>query len=189
MSWVGLDSGRDHLDAAEHDASLLADLLGCADEVCTHTIPGPAPHYAASLRIPAGRWTPQGPEALRGMADGALAYEEGDWAIEVGSRPGRAGARTAIAAHAAGTGGRALRFRGQHDLRGALTIDAILEASAIQEVEVLGAASTGRAVVDTRDFVRPHYRNGRLTLVVTPLDENRLQPFELEHAHQCCDGH
>jgi len=189
MSWIGLDAGHEQLEAAEHDACQLADLLGCVDEVCTHTILGPAPHYATSLRIPPGSWTPQGPEALRGLADGALAYEEGDWAVEVGSRPGRAGARMAIAAHAASTGGRAIRFRGQHELRGAMTVDEILQGSAIDQVEVLGATQSERGVVETRGFVRPHYRNGSLTLVVTPLDDDRLQPFELEHAHQCCDGH
>lgn len=188
-SWVGLDAGHDDLDDAERAGSALADALGCVDEVCTHVVRGPRPHYAASLRIPDGRWAPEGAGELRAMAEGALVFESRDWAIEVGEAQARAGARSAVAAHAAGAAGRAIRFLGQAEMRGAVTVDQVLAASAIDRVQVLGAALVPGAVVETRDHLRPQYSAGSLTLVVTPLDGGRLQPFELEHAHQCCGGH
>lgn len=187
--WVGLDAGHEEVSQAEHAASALADALGCVDEVCTHALTGHRPHYAASLRIAAGGWAPESVPALRALADGALVYEAGDWALETGDVPGRAGARSAIASHAAGAGGRAIRFTGQSGLRGTVTVDEMLAGSAIDEVQVLGASLTEGALIETRDHLRPQYSAGKLTLVVTPLDDGRLQPFELEHAHQCSAGH
>jgi len=187
--WLGLDAGHVALPDLEHAAIMLADTLGCVDEVCTHALSGPDPHYAATLRIPGGRWTPEFVDELRELADGAVVYEAGEWALEVGDAPGRAGARTAIAAHVAGVGGRAIRFVGQADLRGEVDVDEVLAVSAISDVHVLGAELVRAAVIETRNYLRPQYLGGALTLVVTPMGDGRLQPFELEHAHQCCDGH
>lgn len=190
-AWIGLDGGLENLAAVEHAALALARSLGGVDEVCTHALQGSVPYYAASLRIrsSAGAWEPALVKDLRDLADGAVVYERGDWAIEVGDVIGRAGARDVIAAHATGTGGRAIRFVGQDQLRGALQIDQVTSRSAISEVQVLGGALAEGAILETNDYLRPQYAAGSLTLIVTPLDDGRVQPFELEHAHQCCDGH
>jgi len=191
VAWIGLDAGHEDLAGAEHAAVAVADALGGVDEVCTHALQGSVAYYAASLRItsPAGAWVPEFVEEVRALADGAVVYEREDWAIEVGEVVSRAGARAAIAAHATGTGGRAIRFVGQGRLRGALRIEEVTAGSAISQVQVLGADRVAGAILETRDYVRPQYAAGSLTLVVTPLGDGRLQPFELEHVHQCCDGH
>lgn len=187
--WIGLDAGHEDVRAAEHAASALADALGCADEVCTHALAGPRPHYAASLRIPAGAWAPRSVEDMRALVEGAMVYEGGDWALEVGEAADRDRARVAAASHAAGEGGRAIRFAGQAALRGTVSVEDMLAASAISDVQVLGTTLGAGSVIETNDHVRPQYSGGRLTLVVTPLEDGRLQPFEIEHAHQCCGGH
>jgi len=191
VAWIGLDAGEANLATVEHAALALARSLGDVDEVCTHALQGSVPYYAASLRIRSsvGAWEPEFVEDLRDLADGAVVYERGDWAIEVGNVIGRAGARAVIAAHATGTGGRAIRFVGQEHVRGALQIDQVTSGSGIAEVQVLGGAPAEGAILETNDYLRPQYVAGSLTLIATPLDDGRLQPFELEHAHQCCDGH
>lgn len=191
VAWIGLDAGQENLAGVEHAALVLAGSLGGVDEVCTHALQGSVPYYAASLRITssAGAWEPEFVEELRDLAAGALVYESGGWAIEVGDVIGRAGARAVIAAHATGTGGRAIRFVGQEQLQGAVRIDEVTSGSAIAEVRVLGGALAEGAILETNDYLRPQYVAGSLTLIVTPLEDGRVQPFELEHAHQCCDGH
>lgn len=191
VAWIGLDAGEANLATVEHAALALARSLGDVDEVYTHSRQGSIPYYGASLRIrsSAGAWEPEFVEDLRDLADGAVIYERGDWAIEVGDVIGRAGARAVIAAHATGTGGRAIRFLGQDQLRGDVRVDWLVAGSAIAEVQVLGTALAEDAILETRDYLRPQYVAGSLTLIVTPLDDGRVQPFELEHAHQCCDGH
>jgi len=170
--WIGLDAGHEDLDETEHAASVLADTLGLADEVCTH-----------------GTWAPGRPDELRALAEGALVFEGRDRAVEIGGAAGRSGARAAIAAHAAATGGRAVTFAGQEMLVGALSVEEILATSAIDEVRPLGADLVPGALIETRGYLRPQYMAGLLTLVVTPAEGGRLQPFELEHVHQCCGGH
>jgi hypothetical protein len=44
-------------------------------------------------------------------------------------------------------------------------------------------------LVDTRDFVRPEWRAGRLTLVTTPAPNGRIAPFEIPNPPQCCADH
>jgi len=191
VAWIGLDAGHRDLGDTEHAALAVADVLGCAEEICTHAVQGAVPYYAASLRLARGvnAWEPEFLEELRGLAEGAVVYERGKWAVEVGDAPGRVGARAAVAAHAAGAGGRAIRFAGQARLQGAVRVTDVLSSTAIRDVQVLGGALASEAIVETRNYVRPQYTVGSLTLVVTPLDDGRLQPFEIEYAHQCCDGH
>lgn len=187
--WIGLDAGDEDLDRAEQAAVALADALGCVDEVCTHALALARPHYAATLRIPAGSWAPTGIDELRRLAEGAIVLEGGEWALETGDADGRAGARAAIFAHSSGAGGRAVRFLGQERLGGAMTVDEVLAKSAIAEVRVLGGELRGGMVLETRGYVRPVYAAGALSLLATPLEDGRLQPFELEQVHHCCGDH
>jgi hypothetical protein len=41
-------------------------------------------------------------------------------------------------------------------------------------------------VVDTRGFVRPEWRDGRLTLIAAPAGLGRIAPFEVPDPTLCC---
>ena len=82
-------------------------------------------------------------------------------------------------------GGRAFRFPGQDTLRGSLPVRELLALSAIDRVVGVGCAVTDDTVVDTRDFVRPVYADGLLTLHVTPAAAGSVVPLEVEGGHVC----
>ena len=86
--------------------------------------------------------------------------------------------------------GRAVVFPGVDDLVGTLTVGEVKAVSAIDRVEVLGSGvADDEAVLDTRDFVRPEFRGGRLVLVTTPAAGGVLVPFETQHPTPCCADH
>jgi len=64
---------------------------------------------------------------------------------------------------------------------GALSVEEILATSAIDAVKLVGADLVPDALVETRGYMRPQFMAGLLTLVVTPAEGGRLQPYELEH--------
>jgi hypothetical protein len=41
----------------------------------------------------------------------------------------------------------------------------------------------------TRDFVRPQWLDGRLTLITTPAAGDRIAPFEVPNPTPCCADH
>ena len=45
------------------------------------------------------------------------------------------------------------------------------------------------SVKDTLDYVRPMWKDGRLTLVTRPAPEESLAPFELKNSTPCCADH
>ena len=83
------------------------------------------------------------------------------------------------------TGGRAFRFPGQDALRGSLTVQRLVAVSAIDRVVGVGCTITDDTVVDTRDYVRPVYVDGLLTLHVTPAAAGTVVPLEVEGGHVC----
>ncbi|GIF26385.1 hypothetical protein Ate02nite_91150 [Paractinoplanes tereljensis] len=86
--------------------------------------------------------------------------------------------------------GRAVIFPGVEELTGIRTVAEILELSAIERVEVLGSGvADGDAQVDTRDFVRPQYRDSELVLTTTPAAGGVLVPFETRDPTPCCANH
>jgi hypothetical protein len=100
--------------------------------------------------------------------------------------------RAVIAQHQAKSDGRAVRYPGVDKLVGALTVEQVLALSAIEEVTTIGSAGvqpTPDTVVDTRDFVRPVWRDGRLTLITTPAPGGRIAPFEVPNPTPCCADH
>jgi hypothetical protein len=98
--------------------------------------------------------------------------------------------RAAADAAAGGRFGRAVVFPGVENLTGTLTVATILEVSAIDRVEVLGSgAADGDTLVDTRDFVRPQFRDGELVLTTTPAAGGLLVPFETRDPTPCCANH
>ncbi len=96
----------------------------------------------------------------------------------------------AAAAAAAGRSGRAVIFAGWAELTGTLTVGEVLERSAIDRVEVLGGgAASPETLLDTRDFVRPQFRDGVLVLTTTPAAGGVLVPFESRDPTPCCANH
>ncbi|GGL17639.1 hypothetical protein [Mangrovihabitans endophyticus] len=86
--------------------------------------------------------------------------------------------------------GRAVIFAGVDRLTGTLTVAEVLACSAIDGVEILGGgAASPDTEVDTHDFVRPQWRDGRLILTVTPAAGGRVVPFESRHPTPCCPAH
>jgi hypothetical protein len=96
----------------------------------------------------------------------------------------------AAAAAAEGRTGRAVLFDGSAGLVGTMAVGDVLAGSAIDRVEVLGGGvATPDALLDTRDFVRPQFRDGELVLTTTPAAGGLLIPFEVRNPTPCCAGH
>jgi hypothetical protein len=80
-------------------------------------------------------------------------------------------------------------FAGVESLVGTVTVADLLAQSAIDRVTVLGGGAPDPATeIVTRDFVRPQWMDGALTLVVTAAPRGRLAPFEFPNPTPCCGG-
>jgi hypothetical protein len=87
-------------------------------------------------------------------------------------------------------GGRAVVYPGVELLTGTMTVADLLAKSAIDRVRVIGGPQpSGETLVDTRDFVRPQWMEGTLTLVATPAADGRIAPFEVPNPTPCCADH
>jgi hypothetical protein len=165
---VGLDLDHDSVKAAEHWLHELVHGLGAPAGLvaCTHLVYVPHPHVAVSLSsLPDGAALPPG-------------AQDSD------------GAKTAAAEHATRSAGRAVHYPGVDLLTGSLTIGEMIERSAIEHVVVLGDADPAPdTILRTRDYVRPEWRDGRLTLVTQPGPEGSLVPFEFRNPTPCCADH
>ncbi len=96
----------------------------------------------------------------------------------------------AASAAAADRSGRAVIFPGSAELTGTLTVGEVLARTAIDRVEVLGGGLADEAAtLDTRDFVRPQFRDGELVLTVLPAAGGVLVPFETRDPTPCCASH
>jgi len=136
-------------------------------EACTHLARTPYPHVVVSLALPDGidAELPAVPDELRESSDRAAAD------------------------HAAHRGGRAFLFAGVEGLTGTVTVADLLAKSAISRVKVLGGAEPDPVTeLDTRDFVRPEWMDGELTLMATAAPRGRLAPFEFPNPTPCCGG-
>jgi hypothetical protein len=167
----GLSGGHESAGQAEHWLAELVTLLGAVDGTvaCTHIVRTPHPHVAVSLAVA----STCEPTRLPPVAP--------DWTDA---------AEQARAEHAARRAGRAVVFPGVDRLVGTLTVAELLARSAIDRVVVLGGGDPDPdTLVDTREFVRPEWREGRLTLVATPAPGGRIAPFEVPNPPQCCADH
>ncbi|MFD1831343.1 hypothetical protein ACFSJS_16995 [Streptomyces desertarenae] len=201
---IGLDAGLGGLHEADH---LLLALAGQLPEVafaCTHRVPEAPGRIVLSLALPdavaaetaldrlaasggsPASLLPPGTHAvlgdrrlpLPGGADGRPAATEG-WGA----------ARAAAAECAARTGGRAVVFPGSADLPAVLAVGEVPERSAITAVEVLGGTPVDpAAALDTRNHLRPEWRDGALLLKLVPARGGYL-PFDLPDPHPCCAAH
>jgi hypothetical protein len=126
---------------------------------CTHLVRVPYPHVAISLT---GVEVPATAPELREAAELATA----------------------------GGSGRAVLFPGVAKLTGVLTVAEVLALSAIDRVEVLGGGTPDPSTpIDTGDFVRPQWQDGRLVLTTAPAAGGRLVPFETRNPTPCCGEH
>jgi len=169
MRVLGLDSAAATVASAERWLSELLQQAGSPAGLiaCTHLVRGPTPHVAVSVSVPDD------------VEPGFLPVDTGE------------GATTAAAEHAGRIAGRAFLFPGVERLTGALTVAELLACSAIERVLVLGVTGEPQpgTLIDTRDFVRPQWMNGRLTLVCTPAARGRIAPFEVPNPTPCCANH
>ncbi|WP_326552463.1 hypothetical protein [Micromonospora sp. NBC_01813] len=166
MTIIGISLGHPDDATAEHWLSTvpgLADLPGLV--ACTHLVRVPTPHVAISLAAPGG--LPDGLPAC--AADFASAAE------------------VVAAEHRQRRSGRAVRYPGVESLVGELSVAELLELSAIERVTLLGGVDPEPDTpVLTRDFVRPQWINGVLTLIAAPAGSGRIGPFELPDPTPCC---
>jgi hypothetical protein len=158
---VGVDLGHADVARAEHWIRALdpAPVLAC-----THLVREPYPHVAISLTVAADAALEPTPEALRPVA----------------------------AAVAAGHGstGRAVVYDGVPHLVGTVSVADLLAWSAVEEVALLGGGAVGPDdLIVTRDFVRPQFHDGVLTLLVAPAVDGTFVPFEVPDPTPCCADH
>ncbi|GAA3272683.1 MULTISPECIES: hypothetical protein [Dactylosporangium] len=87
-------------------------------------------------------------------------------------------------------GARQVLFAGSEALKGTIAVAAILDSSAIERVVILGGlTAVPEMLVDTRDHVRPIWRDGVLTLVTQFGRGGVLVPFEPPNNRPCCSDH
>ncbi|HVV07896.1 hypothetical protein [Amycolatopsis sp.] len=175
----GIDTGTRTLAEADHlvhDLAARLRLPGAA-VACTHRVRTGGPHLAVSL------WVPPGFDGL--WNELTRLAETGNAGVASGSgcsgRPELCEAASeAVAEHAARLGGRAVAFPGAAELTGTVLFGELLARSAIERVVVAGGAAAPGAddLLETRDHVRPEWRNGVLTLAVARVASGRFAPCE-----------
>jgi hypothetical protein len=161
----GLDLGHADVTEAEHWLRETAAGLGpCADLfACTHLVHGERPRVALSVSVALTPAVAVDPEVA---------------------------ARVAVL-HESRQGGRAVIYPGVAALTGTLPVADVLALSAIEEVRLLGGSPLPHAetLLETRDFVRPQWQNGRLVLMAMPAPGGRIAPFEVPNPTPCCAFH
>ena len=164
MTILGFDLGHRGTVEAEHWlTTLFAGWSPVPGPVaCTHLVHGPDPRVVVTIA---------------GASPGV-------------SASGSEAAAAAVADHRTGRAGRAVLFPGVRSLTGTLTVATMLAESAIDDVVVLGGSPCSPdTLIDTRDFVRPQYRDGRLVLMATPAPGGLIAPFEVPNPTPCCANH
>ena len=171
-----------HLLAAVDEA--LAGSGAVAEVVCTYTdSSAPLPGTGVAVRLSAE-------PADHAATLVALARTLGGPVVRSEScdNPGAQAGLAALREATAGTAGRCVRFPGQEQVSGKVSVADLIAATAIEDVVGVGVTVTPDHLVDTRDFLRPTWSGGRLTLVVEQAAGGVLQPFETEFPHECCGG-
>ena len=100
------------------------------------------------------------------------------------------GGQVAVGTENPPEGARQVTFAGHEALKGTIAVSAVLAGSAIERVVILGGlTAVPEMLVDTRDHVRPIWRDGVLTLVTQFGRGGVLVPFEPPDNRPCCAGH
>ncbi|MEU4605299.1 hypothetical protein AB0F43_20135 [Kribbella sp. NPDC023972] len=183
----------DSRDTAEAD-HLLYSLLDAVRQpvvACTHMVSGgDRPHVAVSVMSAADL----ADEVREHFADrhvGLAITRPGASGPELaGPSQLVRGAYVAAVEAALGTAGRAVRWPGHEQAHGILPAAELRTRCGIDHLEVVGGLPiTDDSLIDTRDFLRPLRRDGRLILQLQPAADNLLIPFELQHQQKCCADH
>jgi hypothetical protein len=191
---LGIDAGCRTLKEADHLLIGLPGLLGLPEGVVgyTHLISG-RPHVAVSLSLPDGVVAAGGGAASERAARDVLDRLPGDMGAALGEQargPAEQAETAALAAAEHGRSGRAVLYPGSRGLTGTLTAGEILDRSAIERIVVLmGEEPPADVLVDTRDHVRPEWREGRLTLLALPAGKGLIAPYEVPNPTPCCVDH
>ncbi len=187
-------------DAAE---DLLGDVVAAVRELagddvvaCTHLVSRPQRHEAVSIEVP---------ERAEGALRGALFRLPRSVAVVVVGT-GRAIAGFGVsaqldAAYEAALGhwdrrsGRAFVFPGQDELAqragrdGVVPVREVVASTAIDGVDSTHGRYDEDAVLVTRGFIRPVFRDGRLLVLAGHDDPTRLVPWEVPDPTSCCVDH
>ena len=190
-------AGLDLLHVREPDADAFLQVLAGrlplspSDSLATHWgRAGELAHVALSAEL-----VDADPEHVWRCCAELLGEHAGPSALVVGDRStGRqevvAAARAAAAAHTGRSSGRLVRFPGDEVLVGTVTVQQVLDATAVETVRVLAGADPAPATeVVTRSHVRPTFVQGRLELLVQPAVGGTLVPFESPSPTPCCSDH
>lgn len=200
---VGIDADLATVVAAEHLLHEIVAGLGrpAVPHACTHLIRAGRPRVALSLELiasPATRdralatvATVLPPEAALIVDDAPVGAVKAllDQGVHEAALLDQ-GAREAATAHAGRASGRAVIFDGVERLTGTLTVGTLLAGSCITRVVQLGGGEVAaEQVLETRDFVRPLWIDGQLTLPVMPARGGVVVPFEVPNPTPCCADH
>ncbi|MCX5413392.1 hypothetical protein [Streptomyces sp. NBC_00059] len=166
---IGIDTSLTALREADRLLQDLAAGLGLAGDVfgCTHLVrDGDRPRVALSLAA-ASEAVVEGARAR--LTDQGHQVRDGVW----------------------DGAGRAVLYPGAAALTGTLTVAELVSRSAIRRVQVLGTADRPDPATPlvTREFVRPHWRDGELVLAAMPAVGGTLVPFEVPDPTPCCADH
>ncbi|MBN1172290.1 MAG: hypothetical protein JXA67_08950 [Micromonosporaceae bacterium] len=188
---LGLDLGHRTVPAADRWIQHVIAPLARSSSLtaCTHVISRPYPHVTISIVC---RGQIEVYRQLHALGKAAFAADQRSAPAEdpPSGEPSASGPPTtptaALAAndHALRRAGRAVVYPGVERLSGTLRIEEVLATSAIERVTVLdggppgSAEPPGDAKLDTRDYVRPQWSCGALTLLVRPTEIGHLVPFE-----------
>jgi hypothetical protein len=188
---VAVDADSADTAAADHLLYALIDAVDQPVVALTHMVSGgDRPHVAVSLTSTADLADP-----IR------AAVADSNYGLAV-TRPGASGpelagpsrlvrgAYVAAVEAALGTTGRVVRWPGHEQAHGVLPAVELRTRCGIDHVEGIGGVPVDDAtLIDTRDFLRPIRRDGRLILQVQPAAGDLLIPFELQHQQKCCADH
>jgi hypothetical protein len=192
---IAIDANSRDAVEAEH---LLHELLGPLPSAvsapvvaCTHVVSGgDRPHLAVSI----SSTTDLSDHVRAWCADravgSAITHPGASEPELAGPSELVRGAYLAAVECALSTTGRLVRWPGRAQAQGILTAADLRDRCGIDDVEALGNLPVeDDSRIDTRNFIRPIRRAGRVVLQVQPAAGGVLIPFELEHQQSCCADH
>ena len=190
---VGLD--LEHVDERQADH----DLRELVRDLPAGTVQGTATHWAGAGERPHVALSVQLGDVATALAVPRLAERASAaaprWSLAVGDAVhGDAGLHAAAVAardaHVGRRSGRVVHFPGVELLVGPLTVQELLDRSAVDRVRVLTAGDAAPDdLVVTRGHVRPAWADGELVLLTQPAVGGTLVPFESPSPTPCCVDH
>lgn len=189
----------DRRDAEQLTVDVVAAVRASAgDDVvaCTHLVSRPWQHEAVSIEVPQ-----QAEKALRAAlfrlprSISVVVVGTGRAIAGFGAAQQLDGAYEAALGHWDRRQGRAFIFPGLTALAeraaelGAVSAHDVVTTTAIEAIESSHGRFAADAVLVTRGFVRPVYREGRLVVLAGHDDPTQLVPWEVPNPTPCCVDH